>query len=175
VIRNYTPHPISLSSSDASLVVIPSHGVARVADLPRGSVVGLPDPAPGVILVVSILVAERLPERDDLRVPGQQARDAGGRVVGCSGLEPAAASSPALEALRLLRTSHGMWLMATRDLRGMPVRPTLHRSGRRVWVVRRAGDWTSTITRHCESDAEAADLVFLAPFIGFMVEVLDAP
>lgn len=61
-IRNYTPHTITLAGDTRT--VLPSEGVARVDGLPLGPVVGLPDPRPGVLYVVSIIVAERLPHRE---------------------------------------------------------------------------------------------------------------
>jgi hypothetical protein len=48
--------------------------------------IDLPDRREGVILIVSALIAEACPDRDDLLYPGAAVRDAEGRVVGCDGL-----------------------------------------------------------------------------------------
>lgn len=97
-IKNYTPHPINVTEGPLR-GSYPSEGLARVDGLPLGEVVGLPAPVRGVRYVVSILVAERLPDRDDLLVPGEQVRDAAGRIVGCRSLISPHQSSPALARL----------------------------------------------------------------------------
>ena len=51
-----------------------------------GEVVGLPEKKDGAILVVSAMVAARLPDRSDIRIPGRQVRDDKGRIVGCKSL-----------------------------------------------------------------------------------------
>lgn len=51
-----------------------------------GEVTGLPEKQDGVILIVSAMVASRLPNRDDLRVPGRQVRNDRGQVIGCKSL-----------------------------------------------------------------------------------------
>ena len=51
-----------------------------------GQVVGLPEKREGVIMVVSAMVAARLPDRDDIRIPGRQVRDDQGRIIGCKSL-----------------------------------------------------------------------------------------
>lgn len=51
-----------------------------------GPVAGLPDPVPGVALVVSRLVAEAVPDRRDVFAPGELIRDSAGRIVGARGL-----------------------------------------------------------------------------------------
>jgi hypothetical protein len=49
------------------------------------SVVDLPDPKKGTILIVSRLVRELLPERKDLASPGDPVKK-NGRKIGCKGL-----------------------------------------------------------------------------------------
>lgn len=44
---------------------------------------GLPDPVPGVILIVSALVRAAVPHRTDVASPGDLVRDEAGQVVGC--------------------------------------------------------------------------------------------
>jgi hypothetical protein len=61
-----------------------------------GAVVGLPDPVDGVLLVVSQLVAGRVPDRDDVVSPGTgpadgAVRDAQGRVCAVTRLVRASA------------------------------------------------------------------------------------
>jgi hypothetical protein len=87
------------------LVIPPSGQVARVevrkvgadeidgipvATETTGAVIGLPEPEPGVVLIVSRLVAEAMaredPHRRDVLSPGQAVRDDAGRIIGCYGL-----------------------------------------------------------------------------------------
>ncbi|MBT9252153.1 MAG: hypothetical protein KM296_00355 [Brockia lithotrophica] len=103
---NLTPHALNLVSSEGETVatIPPSGVVARVstqkekvceitvngAPVPVqqtkfGKVTGLPDPEPGVLYVVSLPVAQALPEREDLLVVDDLVRDAEGRVVGARG------------------------------------------------------------------------------------------
>ena len=105
-IRNFTPHSVNLFDGDSQVATFPSQGVARVSvstvSLPPltvdldgvevtipfmatelGSVEGLPDATPGVVLVVSRIVAAACPNRKDLVVPDDLVRDSQGRVVGC--------------------------------------------------------------------------------------------
>lgn len=51
-----------------------------------GLVHNLPEPKPGVIYIVSLLVQQAAPHRDDLWSPGQLVRDEKGLPVGCIGL-----------------------------------------------------------------------------------------
>jgi hypothetical protein len=51
-----------------------------------GNPQGLPEPEDGVVLVVSALVAEAAPEREDLAYPGEAIRDSDGKIVGAKGL-----------------------------------------------------------------------------------------
>ncbi|MGC8628445.1 MAG: hypothetical protein ACP5VR_13020 [Acidimicrobiales bacterium] len=103
MIKNLTPHPVSVVLPDGATVTLPPYGpVARAEqkDEPAGSVeiqgqavpvvrstygevVGLPLPEPGVFLVVSALVAQAAPGRDDLLVPSGPVRDDEGRIVAC--------------------------------------------------------------------------------------------
>src|SRR5690606_28519365 len=57
-----------------------------VTETVLGELEGLPDPADGVIYIVSRLVAEAAPARDDLYFPGRLLRDEAGRVVGAESL-----------------------------------------------------------------------------------------
>ena len=109
-IRNFTPHPLNIfdETGTTKLLTIPSEGVARVtqtnknldpiqvgdvtipiAETRFGAVEGLPEPEPGVILVVSRIVRSALPSRDDLIVPDSgpngAVRDENGRIIGVKG------------------------------------------------------------------------------------------
>jgi len=107
MIKNLTPHTVNLLDSEGNLIMaIPSHGVARVSvkrelvdtipfehngntvDVPVnrsvfGEVEGLPQPEPNTLLIVSMVVAKALPERQDLICPDQTVRDNEGRIIGC--------------------------------------------------------------------------------------------
>lgn len=50
-----------------------------------GEVVGLPGRAPGMLYLVSTMVADAASYRDDLVVPGDLVRDEAGKVIGCRG------------------------------------------------------------------------------------------
>lgn len=104
--RNLTPHPLTLRTAAGDAVIPPSGTVARCAppaaseDVstglavpvfragPLGDPVGLPDPQPGVFLIVSlaVLTHPKLAGRRDVLAPGTgpadgAIRDAEGRVV----------------------------------------------------------------------------------------------
>lgn len=77
-LKNLTPHSITLRDPQGNDHILPSDGVARVASTPGtlgtldgvpvpvagrtvfGEVVGLPDPEPGVWLIVSAIVGAAL-------------------------------------------------------------------------------------------------------------------
>lgn len=98
---NLTPHVINVGN----LAIAPSGAIARVASATEvveqifvdgnavdivqtkfGSPQGLPAPEEGVYFLVSSLVRLAAPERVDLLSPGEQTRDAQGRVTGCKNL-----------------------------------------------------------------------------------------
>lgn len=100
---NCTPHPITIVAGNGVILraIPPSGEVARlsVSTEPAGVVlgipvtrtvfgepVGLPEPEIGTCYIVSQLVKNALPERDDLVVPAEVVRDAAGNVVGCRSL-----------------------------------------------------------------------------------------
>lgn len=101
---NLTPHAVTLCHPDGTpfLTTPPSPVPARcaasetlVATVPAGrdsvevvravfgATEGLPAKEPGVLLIVSRLVAEANRDRADLVVPHDTVRDAQGRIVGC--------------------------------------------------------------------------------------------
>lgn len=109
VFKNLTPHALNVLTDDGThyFTIQASGEVARVVydTLPpemipyRGfdisvtiagslrEIIGLPDPEPGVVCIVSKAVADAAPRhRGDLVSPGELIRDADGNVVGCDGL-----------------------------------------------------------------------------------------
>ena len=113
MISNLTPHPIRLYGRDRPdgiddlepglrLVIEPEATPARLTMLPLqmdyrdgvpvevvryGHTVGLPEPVPGVWLVVALPVALALmPQREDLLVPYNEVRNSAGTVIGCRAL-----------------------------------------------------------------------------------------
>ena len=101
---NLCPHTIDIldEAGFTALTVAPSGTVARVSqreeavDFPGmpcrvtrqvfGEVVDLPESQPGVVFIVSRLVAAACPNRKDLFIPGPLVRDESGNPVGCYGL-----------------------------------------------------------------------------------------
>jgi hypothetical protein len=59
------------------------HAGIPIATPSYGEVTGLPEPATETVLIVSKMVADACPERDDLVWPGDPVRDDAGRVIGC--------------------------------------------------------------------------------------------
>jgi hypothetical protein len=99
-IVNLTPHAVTVQHEDGTVTEIPPSGtVARVeaAQVPIGDVDGitvvrstfgpptdLPDPAEGVVYLVSSLVAQAVPDREDVVAPDTGAtcvRNENGRIV----------------------------------------------------------------------------------------------
>lgn len=99
-ILNYTPHEVDVYV-DNKIYVFPSMGLARCKQatysagtlngLPLcktiyGEVEGLPQPQIGVMYIVSRVVRQALPQREDLLVPNDLIRDSEGNVLGCKAL-----------------------------------------------------------------------------------------
>jgi len=102
-IVNLTPHDIVVRSGE-DFVTIPSSGVARCVEgraelgsisgtniklfeVSHGKVEGLPEPQADTIFVVSAIVAQAVPDRNDVYSPSGLVRDAEGRVIGCEGFQ----------------------------------------------------------------------------------------
>lgn len=102
-ILNCTPHSLTFVDDAGKVirVIEPSGILPRVSStisvvgdidgIPDevtsyGEVVDLPEKQDGTILVVSAMVAARLPDRSDIRIPGRQVRDDQGRIIGCRSL-----------------------------------------------------------------------------------------
>lgn len=103
-IINLTPHALTIFDSDRRVVrIVEASGtVARVSVNRRliavedgiefyattyGEPVGLPEPQPNTIYVVSGLLRAAVPERSDLWQPGELLRNDAGQPVGCIGLQ----------------------------------------------------------------------------------------
>lgn len=103
-LRNYTPHDPLVFLGGGAAGVLPQLGNARCVEqvtqkgwwdtertLPRyvmhyGDVVGLPDPEPGVLFVVSQLAAQAALHRPDVAFPILLERDETGTILGFRGL-----------------------------------------------------------------------------------------
>jgi hypothetical protein len=102
-ILNCTPHAISFVDDNGKVVrtiepsgILPrvSSTIAVIGDIDGipdevtsyGQVVDLPEKRDDTILVVSAMVAARLHDRSDIRIPGRQVRDDQGRIIGCRSL-----------------------------------------------------------------------------------------
>jgi len=100
---NLTPHLLNIIAADGSTVYIPPDGnrIARVASTSSiiatvngininrqtfGKVMDLPDAQDDVVYIVSRMVKDRVPDRDDVVVPGVPFRDTDGKVIGAWGL-----------------------------------------------------------------------------------------
>ncbi len=99
-IINLTPHEITVHDGGSVRLIPTSGGIARVtvsrevvaavdgipvSRVTLGSVEGLPEKKPDTYYLVSALVAQACPDREDLLSPGELVRDDNGRVIGCRG------------------------------------------------------------------------------------------
>lgn len=79
--------PVRLEEKTALRASVPLAGTPFAVPIRRrefAQPTGLPDPEPGVLFIVSSVVADAVPHRRDLVSPGGFIRDAHGRVIGCS-------------------------------------------------------------------------------------------
>lgn len=101
---NMTPHGVSICNNEGEVIrVYPASGqmirlkseTVRDEKLPDGTPisrtvfgepVGLPDEDGETVYIVSQIVKNALPERDDLVVPAEVVRDAAGNILGCKSL-----------------------------------------------------------------------------------------
>ena len=101
---NLTPHDINIVNDDGKLIfsIPPCGEIARVTthtevvgyvdfDIPLtktvfGEVEGLREPVEGVYQIVSSLVKQRCPDRDDVVIPNEIVRDGDGYIIGCKSL-----------------------------------------------------------------------------------------
>lgn len=99
-IINLTPHTINIVDGEGNQIqeIAPSGQTARcsvsreqvstVNGIPVnrtvfGEVEGLPEPQADTIYIVSALVAQARPDRNDLYIPDDTVRDEQGRIIGC--------------------------------------------------------------------------------------------
>ena len=100
MIINKTPHPVNIVDGPV-FPACPKEELIRLAvsvqpaksidNIPTsvtvfGEPVGLPDYQEGIWYIVSQLVKSALPNRVDLLVPADVARDADGTIIGCRSL-----------------------------------------------------------------------------------------
>lgn len=104
---NLTPHPIQIWDSEKNVIVYPvanpaarckeecnltnliedeSGNFIRVGDLSYSYVYHLPEPQEDTFYIVSVLVAQACPDRDDLLVPYDLVRNENGSIMGCRSL-----------------------------------------------------------------------------------------
>lgn len=102
---NLTPHMLNIIAADGSTIynIAPegNGNIARVSSISNivdtingininrqtfGKVMGLPDAQDGVVYIVSRMVKDRVPGRNDVVVPGASFRDAEGNTIGAWGL-----------------------------------------------------------------------------------------
>lgn len=105
MIKNLTPHDVTIIFDDGSKRVIPSSGIARAAQksvdvaiiegipickMVFGDTVDLPDPELGVSLIVSVITANAAKAAgritDDLLITADPVRDDDGKIIGCKRL-----------------------------------------------------------------------------------------
>lgn len=108
---NLTPHEVRIFNEEGKWLIAaipPSGAVARVSVERKlwryldtaeasmwipvmvgsyGPVVGLPDPVPGTVYIVSAMVRQAVPDRVDVLSPGELIRNEAGQPIGCRGLE----------------------------------------------------------------------------------------
>lgn len=103
-ILNLTPHRITVVQSSGEKVtidpepiparvgvteqVLPQHSLAQIGIISltqTGEVIGLPEEKPNTWYIVSRIVREACPEREDLLVPANIVRDTDGTIIGCQG------------------------------------------------------------------------------------------
>ncbi|WP_182543024.1 hypothetical protein [Halosaccharopolyspora lacisalsi] len=104
-LRNLTPYQLDMVTQHGTVTLPPTEQAPRITETTgeaeavtvggtavpvlhaaQGEVADLPDPEPGVLLVVSRFVAALFPDRDDLLVPVDEVRDGTGRITGCRSL-----------------------------------------------------------------------------------------
>lgn len=103
--KNLTPHMLNIIAADGSTIynIAPegNDNIARVSSTSNivgtinginvsrqtfGKVMGLPDAQDGVVYIVSRMVKDRVPDRNDVMVPGAPVRDSEGKIIGANGL-----------------------------------------------------------------------------------------
>ena len=101
MIKNLTPHPVTILAEDRTVVIPPSGIVARVQSNVKRygmldgvpithtsytDIIDLPEPEAGTLYITSCLVAQACPKRTDVLFPNEIVRDESKRVIGCKSL-----------------------------------------------------------------------------------------
>ena len=102
MIKNLTHHPITIFKNNSVYCSFEPEGIVPRCQEERfqigeidgipimatrfGTVYNLPDKEEGVFLIVSPIVANALPDRDDLLVPDLLVRDNQGQIIGAEAL-----------------------------------------------------------------------------------------
>jgi len=98
MIKNLTPHRITISDKDQSIVLTlpPEDNPARCSEVTKdhgefdgfplvlksyGKVENLPDPEEDVLYIVSKIICDACPDRTDIASPGDLFRDENGEVM----------------------------------------------------------------------------------------------
>ncbi len=81
-----TPTPRVEDAREADYSLVHDDYVVRTNVVTPGDVMNLPEPQPGVVLIVSRITAEAAPDRGDLYFPDELVRDAKGQTTGCKAL-----------------------------------------------------------------------------------------
>ena len=74
----------TVTTEDGNIVT--QYGEINIVETHYGLVENLPDWREGIVYVVSRLVKDRVPNRNDVFVPGELNRDENGRITGCKNL-----------------------------------------------------------------------------------------
>lgn len=101
-IINLTPHSLNIiNNNNETVTIAPTGKIARVTSKTEivdtindinimkqtfGEVIDLPEPIENTIFVVSRMVKDRVPNRNDVLVPGIPVRDDKGNIIGANGL-----------------------------------------------------------------------------------------
>lgn len=120
MLRNHTPHVIVITSPNGEVIttLAPSGAAPRlqldvrpdvqldgipVVTTTTGVITGLPDPQPGVHLIVSQVIAAAARDAgrtvEDLLVPHGQVRNDKGQPIGCTALARVVQETPAMTQL----------------------------------------------------------------------------
>jgi len=100
-IINLTPHEVNIITDNGNISIPASGTIARckterevtgtingipVTRTKFGEVENLPEPKENTIFIVSSLVAQAVPHRNDVFIPDDSVRDEQGRIIGCRSL-----------------------------------------------------------------------------------------
>ncbi len=78
--------PVGLARVTQTQTVVGEVDGIRLVTVQFGEVIGLPEPVPGTLYLVSAMVREACKSRTDLASPGDLVRDEAGNIQGCKSL-----------------------------------------------------------------------------------------